>query len=223
MISQNNYGMKISFPAVVVNSDNLKDGFIDVQPIVNYIHPLTSETMKYPTLYNIPVIFPSTKNSTICFPVEQGDFVEIFIQSVDIQKFKNGLAETHDPATLSFNNLSNAVAIVGFSPYQQSCFNPSNYLEDFDNKNLNIVHNKGSDNESSITVDTEGVITLKASTRVVVESKDVQVVSDRIDVGNAVISTQGDLNIKGSSVYKFMGLHSHLDSKGLPTSAPTPL
>ena len=223
MIQQNNYGMKIAFPAVVVNADNLKDGLIDVQPIVNYLHPLTSETMQYPTLFNIPVIFPSTKNSTICFPIEQGDFVEIFIQSVDIQKFKNGLTETHDPATLNYNNLANAVAIVGFNPYQNSCFNPSNYIEDFDNKNLNIVHNKNTENESSITIDTEGVITLKAPTRVVVESKEVQVLADKIDAGKAVISTLGDVNIKGASVERFMKLHTHLDSTGSTTTPPQPI
>ena len=36
-------------------------------------------------------------------------------------------------------------AYVGFEPYQQSCFNANNYSTEFDNQDLNIVHNKKKD------------------------------------------------------------------------------
>ena len=220
MITQNNHNTKISFPAVVINVDNLKDGLIDVQPIVNYQNPLTTDTMEYPALYDVPVLFPSTKNTSICFPINQGDFVDLLIQSTDIQKFVLGNTEPHDPDFLSYGNLANVVAMVGFTPYQKSCLNPINYKGDFNNQDLNIVHNKNTDNEAIISINTDGDISLKSSTKVIVESKEVQVIADRVEANSAVISTDGDVEIQGMSVKQFMDNHTHTDAEGRPTSAP---
>lgn len=220
MINKNNHSLNIAFPALVVGVQKISDGFIDVKPLVNHTNPLTMDYAEYPTLYDIPVVFPSTKNSTFCFPINQGDFVDLLIQSVDVQRFVEGEKESHDPNFLSFGNLANCVAIVGFTPYQESCFNPNNYKNEFNNQDLNIVHNKNTDQEAIISVNTQGDIHLKSPTKVLVESKEVQVVSDKIDANNAVISTQGDIEIQGRSVKQFMDLHTHIDGEGKTTSTP---
>lgn len=220
LISQNNHDMNISFPAVVLNTDNLIDGFIDVKPIINYVSPLTGESVEYPTLHNIKVVFPSTMSSTVCFPVQQGDTVSLLVQSSDIQSFLYGETEPHDPLMLSYGNLANVVAIVGFTPYQQSCFNPMNYKNDFDNQDLNIVHNKNTDNEAIISINTDGDISLRSPTTVNIESKEVNVVADTINANSAVLSTDGDVEINGKSVKEFMLSHTHTGNQGSPTSPP---
>lgn len=220
MITQNNHNINISFPAVVINTDNILDGFVDVQPLVNFQNPLTFETEINPVLYGVSLVFPSTKGSSICFPVSQGDFVQLIVQSVDIQNFVNGNTEIHDPLMLSYGNLANVVAIVGFTPYQESCFNPNNYKNEFSNQDLNIVHNKNTDQEAIVSINTNGDITLKSPTKVIVESKEVEVISDKIEANNAVISTQGDVEIQGRSVKQFMDLHTHIDGEGKTTSTP---
>ena len=219
-VNKNNQNIKVAFPAVVVGVENLSDGLIDVQPIVDFINPETSESVSYPTLYDIRVVFPSTKNSTICFPVNQGDFVDLIVQSVDIQKFVNGNEEQHSPSFLSYNNLANVVAFVGFSPFQHSCFNANNYKNEFDNQDLNIVHNKNTGNEVSIHLKTDGDITIKSPTRVVVEAKEVELLSDKVNANSAVIDTQGDVMIGGRSVKQFMATHTHIGNQGSPTSPP---
>ena len=133
MIKLNNHKTNISFPAVVVNTDNLKDGFIDVKPVVNFMNSATGDTIEYPVISNVSVMFPTSKNTTICFPLVQGDTVDLLFQSVDIQNFTSGDTEPHDPFSTGYGNLANVVAIVGFTPYQQSCFNPINYKNDFNN------------------------------------------------------------------------------------------
>lgn len=205
---------------MVVGVESLSDGLIDVQPLVNHINTVNSQTVKYPILHDIPVIFPSTKNSTICFPVSQGDFVELVVQSVDIQRFVNGDGEPHSPSLFSFNNLSNTVAFVGFSPFQHSCFNPNNYENEFDNQDLNIVHNKNTSSEVSIHLKIGGDVVIKSPTKVVVEAKEVQLLSDKVDASNALISTQGDVMIGGRSVKQFMSTHTHIGNQGSPTSPP---
>lgn len=223
LIKRNNQNINTSFPATVVGTQKINDGLVDVQPIVNFKNRDSGESQEYPVIKDVSLIFPNTSSTSLTFPVHQGDTVLLVYQSVDISRFKNGLVEQHNPRHVAFGNLSNVVAFVGFSPYQDSCFNPNNYSTEFNNQDLNIVHNKNTDNESSISITTEGEITLRGSTKVVVEAKDVQVVADTINANNATISTNGDVLIQGQSVNRFMKLHTHIDGQGSPTSSPTPL
>lgn len=223
MIKMNNQKINIAFPAVVVGIDRLEDGFIDVKPVVNHMNSLNGETLAYPTMKDIQVIFPSSKNSTISFPLVQGDTVDLVFQSVDIDDFVNGNKQQHDPFTTGYGNLKNVVAVVGFNTYQDSCFNPLNYSGEFNKEDLNIVHNKNSPNEASISINPDGDIKLRSPTVVQVESKKVQVVSDEVDVGDAIVSTQGDYVLRGKSIQQFMEeyyLHKHTGNQGSPTSTP---
>lgn len=221
MIKTNNNDINISFPAVVVNTDKIVDGIVDVQPIVRFLNPLSLETVEYPVLLDVSLVMPSTKTSTFSLPVQQGDFVTILVQTSDVQKFVNGNTDVHDPDFNSFGDLSNVVAIVGFTPYQQSAFNPNNYKNDFNNQNLNIVHNKNTDNEAIISINTDGDISLKSPTKVVVESEVVEVIADSVNANSATISTQGDVEIQGKSVNEFMLKHTHIGNQGSPTSPPS--
>ena len=221
MIKTNNNDINISFPAVVVNTDKIVDGIVDVQPIVRFLNPLSLETVEYPVLLDVSLVMPSTRTSTFSLPVHQGDFVTILVQSSDVQKFVNGNTDVHDPDFNSFGDLSNVVAIVGFTPYQQSAFNPNNYTNDFNNQNLNIVHNKNTDNEAIISINTDGDISLKSPTKVVVESEVVEVIADSVNANSATISTQGDVEIQGKSVNEFMLKHTHIGNQGSPTSPPS--
>lgn len=206
MISINNYNFKFAIPAIVVGVSNLKDGLIDVLPIVNSVNHLTWETTEHNTLYDIPVVFPSTLNSSMCFPVNQGDTVELILQSSDIIRFRDGNKEQHDPSQLGYNNLANCIAIVGFVPFQESCFNPNNYKNDFDNQDLNIVHNKNSGNEANIVIKSDGSINILSN--------------NKVDINGVTITADGDIQVDGKSLRQFMLSHTHIDSQGASTTPP---
>ena len=214
LISKSLNNLNISIPAVVVSTAKLSDGFVDVTPIVNYMNSNTRETIEYPTLHDIPLIFPTTKNSTICFPVDQGDYVSLVFQSTYVKSFSLGNTEIQDPPYPTTTDLSQAVALVGFVPFQQSCLNPNNYSGDFDNQDLNIVHNKNSGNEVSISLGSDGGVTIRSNRDVNVEASSVNIKGARVNVDN-------DLTIKGRSVFDFMLRHTHVDSKGGNTTPPT--
>lgn len=191
-VGKNNQNIKIAFPAVVVGVDKLSDGLIDVQPIVDFMNSTTSESVSYPTLYDIRVVFPSTINSTICFPVNQGDFVDLIVQSVDIQKFVNGNEEQHSPSFSSYNNLANVVAFVGFSPFQHSCFNANNYQNEFDNQDLNIVHNKNTKDEITFKLTTDGDLKVLNAKKVSFECENFEVnATEKIKFTAPLISENG--------------------------------
>ena len=206
MISINNYNFKFAIPAIVVGVSNLKDGLIDVLPIVNSVNHLTWETTEHNTLYDIPVVFPSTLNSSICFPVNQGDTVELILQSSDIIRFRDGNKEQHDPSQLGYNNLANCIALVGFVPFQESCFNPNNYKNDFDNQDLNIVHNKNSANEANIVIKSDGSINILSN--------------NKVNINGVTVTADGDIQVDGKSLRQFMLLHTHIDSQGASTTPP---
>lgn len=220
MIKLNNYKTNISFPAKIVGVERLVDGFVDVKPIVNYVNPLTGDSIGFPPMKGVRLLYPSTKQTTISFPVSQGDTVLLIFQTVDTSSFINGNTSPHDPDFNSFGNLANVVAMVGFTPYQESCFNPNNYKNEFSNQDLNIVHNKNTDQEAIVSINTNGDITLKSPTKVIVESKEVEVIADKIEANNAVISTQGDVEVQGRSIKQFMDNHTHIDGEGKTTSTP---
>lgn len=192
LIQRNNNSINISVPAVVVGVDDLKDGFIDVKPIVNFKDSVQSIPAEYPTLYNVRAVFPSTKLSTICFPVNQGDFVYLLFQSAGIQNFVSGNTEHHESIYMHFGDLSNVIAVVGFSPYQDSCFNPSNYTQDFDNQDLNIVHNKGTDNEVAFKLTTDGDVKITNAKKISFDCQEFEVTaSEKIKFTAPLISENG--------------------------------
>ena len=116
MIKLNNHKSNISFPAIVVNTDNLADGFIDVKPLVNNMNSVTGETIEYPPIRNVQVLMPSSKSSSISFPIVQGDTVDLLFQSVDIVDFVNG----------PFSQVGDAYTdvLVKFNPVAHSYNNP---------------------------------------------------------------------------------------------------
>ena len=213
MIKLNNHKSNISFPAIVVNTDNLADGFIDVKPLVNNMNSVTGETIEYPPIRNVQVLMPSSKSSSISFPIVQGDTVDLLFQSVDIVDFVNGEKEAHDPFGNGWGNLANVVALVGFTPYQESPFNPNNYSNDFNNQDLNIVHNKNTGLESSVNISASGSILQKAPNAVTVDSPLFDVKSDLLNANNAIITTGGDVVVQGQSLHQFM-LDAPLNLKG---------
>lgn len=192
LINQNNHNINISFPAVVVGVEKLVDGLVDVQPIVSHLDPLTRRATTLPVLYDISLLFPNTSKTTISFPVNQGDYVDLIVQSVDIQRFVEGEEGVHDPDFLSHGNLSNVVALVGFTPYQKSPFNPNNYRNEFNDQDLNIVHNKNTESEIVFKLTSEGDLKVKNAKKVSFECEEFEIAaSEKIKFTAPLISENG--------------------------------
>lgn len=192
MIRQNNHNLNIAFPAVIVGIDKLKDGLVDVQPVVNYSNPLSEETVEYPVIYGVRLVYPSSKSSSICFPVTTGDTVDLLFHSVDISMFISGKVETHDTYMLSSGNLGNVSAIVGYSPYLESCLNPNNYKNEFSELDLNIVHNKNTDSEIMFKLTSEGDLKVLNAKKVSYDCEEFEVTaSEKIKFTAPLISENG--------------------------------
>ena len=201
--------LNFSIPAVVVGVQRLKEGYVDVKPIVNRINPQTGDTFERTTIKNVRLIFPSNKSSTICFPVKQGDQVRLVFQNCSIQSFLDGNTQPHDPATNAFLSLNDVTAEVGFQTTQESCFDANNYTNEFDNTSLNIVHNKNTPQESKIEIKESGDVVVSSSSNIEMKSSVVDIESETVNTNNAVINVDNDIVIQGVSLIQFIRSHTH--------------
>ena len=215
--------LNFSIPAVVVGVQRLKEGYVDVKPIVNRINPQTGDTFERTTIKNVRLIFPSNKSSTICFPVKQGDQVRLVFQNCSIQSFLDGNTQPHDPITNAFLNLNDVTAEVGFQTTQESCFDANNYTNEFDNTSLNIVHNKNTPQESKIEIKESGDVVVSSNSNIKMKSSVVDIESETVNTNNAVINVDNDIVIQGVSLIQFIRSHTHNytdDSNHMVTAPP---
>lgn len=222
---------KVNFPqaGIIVSTERLADGFVDVQPVVSKLgNDLTKSD--YAVLRDVPIVFPSTARTSIQFPVEQGDGVLLFFTQHDSTNYVNGTKDLHLPLMFSFAGLHHAVAYVGFNPYLESVHNANNYSTAFDGQSVNIVHNKKTEKEVKISLNPDGSMTLYSPSTVNVQAKDVisnsetvSVTANTVDVKcetltadcatldakAAIVKTDGDVVVKGLSLYDNATQHDH--------------
>lgn len=215
--------LNFSIPAVVVGVQRLKEGYVDVKPIVNRINQQTGDTFERTTIKNVRLIFPSNKSSTICFPVKQGDQVRLVFQNCSTQSFLDGNTQPHDPITNAFLNLNDVTAEVGFQTTQESCFDANNYANEFDNTSLNIVHNKNTPQESKIEIKESGDVVVISNSNIEMKSSVVDIESETVNTNNAVINVDNDIVIQGVSLIQFIRSHTHNysdDGRPMVTAPP---
>lgn len=218
--------MNFSIPAVVTGVQRLKEGYVDVKPIVNRINTQTGDTFERTTIKDVRLIFPSNSTSTFCFPVKQGDQVRLIFQNCSIQKFLDGNTNTHDPISNSFLNLNDVTAEVGFQTTKDSCFDANNYSTEFESDSLNIIHNKNTERESKIEIKDSGDIFINTNNDVNVNCETLNVKSSNIKTNDALITVDNDLVIQGISLINFIKSHTHPytdDGKPMTTGKPNPL
>lgn len=222
--------LNFCMPAVVIGIERLKDGLIDVAPVIDKFTSTLGYT-EYEPIYDVPIITPNTSTTSIQVPINQGDGVLLLFTQSDSSEFVQGLKDAHEPNTNSFLSLDNAVALIGFNPYQESVYNNNNYKNELDNTALNIVHNKNTENEVMMSFTSDGAMRVFCNKVDVsckqadVKADTVNVDSSLIDAKNSLVKTNNDVEIKGKSVYTFMTTHTHAGvmSGNSNTAPPNPI
>lgn len=178
----------------VVNTDNLVNGFVDVQPLVNK-RGGNYDTYEYPVISYVPVVMPATTTAGIILPVKRGDTILLVIGQHCFDQFKLGVKVPHDTLDLRRFDISDAVAFVGFNTTQDSIWNSDNHKKEYIEGSLKLYNNLGNNSECSVELSPDGIITATSSQKIVAEAPLVEAV---------------DINIRGvGSVKQFMLTHTH--------------
>ena len=139
----------------VVNTDNLVNGFVDVQPLVNK-RGGNYDTYEYPVISYVPVVMPATTTAGIVLPVKRGDTVLLVIGQHCFDQFKLGVKVPHDTLDLRRFDISDAVAFVGFNTTQDSVWNKDNHKKEYSEDSLKVYNNLGTDQECSMSLTNKG-------------------------------------------------------------------
>ena len=161
--------MNYCLPARIENVQNLKEGRVDVKPlyIPRYIDNTYSEL---PVIKNVPIVFPSSNKSGSVFPVEQGDTVLLIFAQCNIDNFKGGSVEPYSTVFDRKFDINDAVALVGFSPFNINPINTEKHEKDYELGDVSLFNNLGKDNENKINVKKDGTVKIISSSTLV-ESK----------------------------------------------------
>lgn len=155
--------MNFCLPARIDNVQNLKEGRVDVKPlyIPRYLDNTYSEL---PVVRNVPIIFPSSNESGTVFPVRQGDTVLLVFAQCNIDNFKGGSVEPYSTVFDRSFDINDAIALVGFSPFNLNPINTDKHKKDYDLGDVSTFNNLGRDNENKINVKKDGTIKIMGST-----------------------------------------------------------
>ena len=186
-------------PAIVLNVRDMGEMRVDVQPVINHLFK-DGTLLEYPPIGNVPLIFPSTRNSAITMPVVQGDTVMLMFSQKDMSIFKAGADRPHDPNTRRWMNLNDAVAIVGVHPFSKSPNRNAARKLPHSTDDLVVAHNIGTDRECDFRLTKAGDIkTTSQALRVGAEST---IVSGEMSASGG-LSVKGNLGAKSGATGSF--------------------
>lgn len=171
-------------PAEIV-AVNLEEDYItsvDVD-IVNFqFYKSDKVKIKRPTIYNVPLLFPSSSAGTVSYPVKVGDSVLLLFCQEDIDNFLQG-NPAGVPNTFRKFSLTDAVALPCF---QKSASGVKAHKDDFQ-----ITFN-----DFRLSVTPSGELSIKTNRTVNVEAEscsesyteDLTVTAERVSIGNSSVN-----------------------------------
>ena len=176
-------------PAIVLNVKDMGEMRVDVQPVINHMYK-DGTLLEYPPIGNVPLIFPSTRNSAITMPVAQGDTVMLMFSQKDMSIFKAGADRPHDPNTRRWMNLNDAVAIVGVHPFSKSPNRNAARKLPHNTDDLVVAHNIGTDRECEVRLSKSGSISATSTTEISLDSPVVRIGGELLVTGTASFANQ---------------------------------
>jgi len=202
-----------------VTKVNYIDDYIEsvtVKPFVNTVYK-DGLVMEKASCYRVPLIFPSCGGGIMSFPVEVGDPVLLMFCHEDIEDYMD-TGSLSNPSTLRKFTSNDVVAIPCLYPFRES-LKPS--------KDKFQIKYKG----ASISIDSEGSVTIDTPNEVKVEAAStVVVMASSISLQSSTVTCTGDLRVEGEitsagdvSTDLGISLNTHLHSiAGAKTLVPEP-
>ena len=182
--------MNFCLPARIDNIQNLKQGRVDVKPlyIPRYLDNTYSEL---PVIKNIQIVLPSSNESGMVFSPKQGDTVLLIFAQCNLDNFKAGSVEPYSTVFDRSFDINDAVALVGFSPFNINPINTEKHKKDYELGDVSVFNNLGKDNENKINVKKDGSVKIVASTTEIDSGAMVKMNSNNIKTTGTLSSGTG--------------------------------
>lgn len=146
----------------------LKDGWIDDDG--------ADAAESLPIVTDVPVVFPRAGSFYITLPVAKGDHVLLVVCDRSIDKFATGSGEETDPVDLRKHDLSDAVALVGFYPFEKAIGDEVGSHAIVGHEGGSVIALKDDDEIHLGSIDAADWVALATSTK-----DEIQAVADALD------------------------------------------
>ena len=182
--------MNFCLPARIDNTQNLKQGRVDVKPlyIPRYLDNTYSEL---PAIKNVPIVFACANESGQVFAPKQGDTVLLIFSQCNIDNFKAGSVEPYSTVFDRSFDINDAIALVGFSPFNVNPINTEKHKKDYELGDVSTFNNLGKENENKINVKKDGTIKIISSATTVESEAMVKMDSPNIKTKGTLSSGTG--------------------------------
>lgn len=187
-------GMYTAIPAEVTGVRNLEESRIDCTPLVNTVYPSLEDGVQFPTILNVPLIYPSSSTSAVTFPVNVGDTVLLVFAQKSLDVFKGGTTSPHPPNDYRVFDKRDAIAIPCIWPFQESKNKQSSRSLPHNPTDMVVAHNLGTDNEAEIRISQDGKVKITA---LQIETDCENVV---VNTTSAAITSTGTTTVSGNVV-----------------------
>jgi len=138
--------VRTAMPGQVIKYD-LKKQAVDVQPLLRHAYD-DGSVLDLPVVYNVPVVFPRAGEAFLALPIKKGDGVLLIFSDRSLDKWKSSGGKV-DPEDVRSHNISDAVAIPGFYPFNAAAKIPN--ANDLILKNANCTIMMKSNGKVSIS------------------------------------------------------------------------
>ena len=134
----------------------------DVQPLVNFLFS-NGTVREKPTIYSVPIVFPSSNKSAFTFPIAVGDTVLLMYSQSSLDPLLAQTAvDTLTPFEKSTHNYNEAIAIPGFFSFPRAINDPLKHTLVHDTDDLVLAHNIGTAKENEIRLKADGTVRISA-------------------------------------------------------------
>ena len=182
-----------SIPCVVVRVVDLAKGRIDVQPSIKQLFKDGTSLDRAPIL-NVPVQWPSSKTSSITFPINVGDTVMCLFSMRGLDSFKRSNGHPTTPTDLRTFSTRDAVALPGLSPFDKSPNSQANRTLPHNVNDMVVTHNLGEGAEVEIRLKEDGSIAINAQSKNVSIKCNTLAVDGNITATGTIIDSGGNTN-----------------------------
>jgi len=147
-----------AIPAKVMQVEDTEEQRVAVKPLINNVFPDWDDSVEFPTILSVQVMFPSSSTSAFTFPINAGDTVLLVFAQSCIDVFKSGDGTTQPPSDYRRFDKRDAIAIPGLFPFGMAVNQQSKRTLTHSTDDVVVAHNLGTEAECEIRLKPTGKI-----------------------------------------------------------------
>jgi len=152
-----------ALPALVMRVEDAGEQRVAVKPLVNNVFPDWEDSIEFPTILSVQLMYPSSSTSAITFPVNAGDTVLLVFAQSCMDVFKSGDGTTQPPSDYRRFDKRDAIAIPGLFPFGLAINQQSKRTLTHSTDDVVVAHNLGTPEECEIRLKPTGKVEINGN------------------------------------------------------------